>query len=195
MLDARLWFYGWTGGRAADIKMQCCILFRRKVLRLRRGTTVTFRCKSVGFSMVRQLRLREFMKFWANHSSGLDRHATANRHEFVIGPLCKHAVFQEKARLYYCIRCKWSFLVCGGKVVVLGEDGSPLGGDRGFRRFATFEEGPCPVLEAFVSAASFDAGPSQPQFKREDDIEMGHLVPRYLHPRSGRRRPVLHALS
>jgi hypothetical protein len=119
----------------------------------------------------------------------------ATRHEFVIGPLCKHAVFQKKARLYYCIRCKWSFLVCGGKVVVLDEDGSPLGGDGGRRRFATFEEGPCPVLEAFVSAASFNTGPSQPQLNRECDVELGHLVPSYLHTRSGRRQPALHAVS
>jgi hypothetical protein len=31
MLDAWLWFYRWVGGGAADIKMQCGILFRRKV--------------------------------------------------------------------------------------------------------------------------------------------------------------------
>jgi len=156
---------------------------------------VTFRCKSVGFSMARQLRLREFMKFWANHSTGLSPCTKATQHEFVIGPLCRHAVFQEKARLYYCIRCKWSFLVCGGKVVVLDEDGSPLGGDEGLHRFATFEEGPCPVLEAFVSAASFDTGPSQPQLKRARDVELGQLVPSHVHTRSWHRQPVLHAVS
>ena len=158
------------------------------------GTAVIFRCKSVGFSMVRQLRLCEFMKFWTNHSSGLGRRSTATRHEFVIGPLCKHAVFQEKARLYYCIRCKWSFLVCGSRVAVLDEEGSSLVGKDSLCRFETFEEGPCPVLEAFVSAGSFDPGPFQAHFRRKCD-ESSHLAPHYVRSWSGRSRPVLRVLS
>ncbi|MBV8452406.1 MAG: hypothetical protein JOZ29_09055 [Deltaproteobacteria bacterium] len=133
------------------------------------------------------------MKFWANRSNG--RGPTAAKHEFVIGPLFKHAVFQEKARLYYCIRCKWSFLVCGSKIVVLDEDSSPLGGDGGLRRFVTFEEGPCPVLEAFVAAASFDTGSSQPQFKRERELEHGRLVPHHLQVQPGRHQPALRVVS
>ena len=132
-----------------------------------------------------------FMNFWANGSSTLDRRR-ATRHQFVIGPLCERAIFQRKARLYYCIRCKWSFLVCGGRVAVLDEDGNPLGGDESLRKFATFEEGPCPVLEAFVSTASFDG--CSGSRTRECD-EPVHLVPRHAHIRSERRRPVLHIVS
>jgi hypothetical protein len=72
------------------------------------------------------------------------------RHDLVIGPLCDSVLFGRKARLYYCIRCKWSFLVCGGKVALLDEGGNPLAGDRSLGRFGTFKEGPCPVLEAFA---------------------------------------------
>ena len=135
------------------------------------------------------------MNFWVNRFKSLGRRPTDTRHAFVIGPLCKSAIFQQKARLYYCVRCKWSFLVCGGKVVVLDEDGSPLGGDGSRLRFATFEKGPCPVLEAFVSAASFNTGPLEPQFRKECDVEPGHLAPSPLHVRSRRHRPALRAVS
>jgi hypothetical protein len=134
------------------------------------------------------------MNFRANASSGLGRQATAIRHEFVIGPLRKRSAFQQKARLYYCIRCKWSFLVCGSKVAVLHEDGGALGRDEGLHRFATFEEGPCPVLEAFRSAASLNTGPSEPHFRRGCD-ERVHLVSRRVRLRSERPRPVLHVVS
>ncbi len=135
------------------------------------------------------------MKFWANCFAGREPRSRATRHEFVIGPLCKRKVFQQKARLYYCMRCKWSFLVCGSKVAVLDEDGSPLGDNESLRRLTTFEEGPCPVLEAFFSAASFNTGPPEPQFSKESHAEPGHLAPRHLHARSARRRPALQVVS
>jgi hypothetical protein len=56
-------------------------------------------------------------------------------------------MFGRKARLYYCIRCKWNFLVCERQVVVLDEHGQPLAGTKGAERFDTLEEGPCPGLE------------------------------------------------
>jgi hypothetical protein len=73
------------------------------------------------------------------------------QHEFVIGPLCDSELFGRKARLYYCSRCKWSFLVCGSKVAVLDEGGNRLARDDSFRRFDALEESPCPVLEALAS--------------------------------------------
>jgi hypothetical protein len=82
----------------------------------------------------------------------------ATRHEFVIGPRCQHAAFKQETRLYYCIHCKWRFLVCGSQVAVLDEDGTPLVGQESLQRFKTFEEGPCSVLEAFASAALFGVG-------------------------------------
>jgi len=135
------------------------------------------------------------MNFWVNRFKSLGRRPTDTRHAFVIGPLCKSAIFQQKARLYYCVRCKWSFLVCGGKVVVLDEDGGPLSGDVSHRRFATFEEGPCPVLEAFVSAASFNTCPLEPQSRKECDVGPGHLAPSHLHVRFNRPRLALRVVS
>src|SRR5215472_10291790 len=131
------------------------------------------------------------MNFWVNRFKSLGRRPTGTRHAFVIGPLCKSAIFQQKARLYNCVRCKWSFFVCGGKVVVLDEDGGPLGGDGSRRRFTTFEKGPCPVLEAFVSAASFNTGPLEPQFRKECDVEPGNLVSSHLRVRFDRPRLAL----
>lgn len=61
-------------------------------------------------------------------------------------------MFQRKARLYYCIRCKWSFLVCERQVIVLDEHGRPLPGTKGAERFDTFDEGPCPGLEVLRSS-------------------------------------------
>jgi hypothetical protein len=98
------------------------------------------------------------VKFWESSAPALKRPSRSLRHEFVIGPLCDSNLSPGKARLYYCIKCKWSFLVCGSEVAVLDEDGSPLIGKESLRRFNTFEEGPCPVLEAFVSAALPHAG-------------------------------------
>lgn len=69
------------------------------------------------------------------------------RHEFVIGPQRESPMFQRKARLYYCIRCKWSFLVCERQVIVLDEHGKPMVGALGSERFETFDQGPCPGLK------------------------------------------------
>ena len=78
------------------------------------------------------------------------RHATA-RHEFVIGPLCDSEVFGQKVRLFHCLRCRSSFLVCGSKVAVVDKGGNSLTGGASSRRSGNFEEGLCPVLEAFAS--------------------------------------------
>ena len=91
------------------------------------------------------------MKLWGNgiyHPA--KRRDRSLRHEFVVGPLCDSSLSERKARLYYCIRCKWNFLVCGSKVAVLDERGNPLTGTESSDRFNTFAEGPCPVLEALT---------------------------------------------
>jgi hypothetical protein len=133
------------------------------------------------------------MNLWQNHPGAIDR-PMATRHEFVIGPLCRHAPFQREARLYYCIRCKWSFLVCGSTVAVLDEEGRPLAGDGSLRRFQTFEEGPCPVLEAFAAAASLDVGAIEANFRREWDGS-SHLASGHVRSRPSRVRPMLRVLS
>jgi hypothetical protein len=80
------------------------------------------------------------------------------RHEFVIGPRCDSSLFAEKARVYYCIRCRWNFLVCRSRVAVLDERGNPLTGTESSDRFNTFEEGPCPVLKALTSDVPSETG-------------------------------------
>ena len=86
------------------------------------------------------------MKLWESHFLRPQRHAPSVRHEFVIGPFCDSALFRRKARLYYCIRCRWQFLVSEKKVVVLDNDGHPMAGADSSARFNTFAEGPCPAL-------------------------------------------------
>lgn len=91
------------------------------------------------------------MKLWESDIFRPPRHAPGLRHEFVIGPLCDTALFRHKARLYYCIRCRWHFLVCEKKVVVLDEDRRPMAGPDSSARFDTFAEGPCPALTELES--------------------------------------------
>src|ERR1700680_123620 len=97
------------------------------------------------------------MKLWGN---GVDhqRSDRSFRHEFVIGPLRESSLSPRKARLYYCLRCKWNFLVCGSRVAVLDERGNPLTGTESSNRFSTFEEGPCPVLKALTSDVPSETG-------------------------------------
>jgi hypothetical protein len=93
------------------------------------------------------------MTLWHKSGKSRDHQPIPLRHDFVVGPQRHSDLFGRAARLYYCVRCKWSFLVCGSKVAVLDEDQSPITGEESLRRFNTFAEGACPVLEAFVSAA------------------------------------------
>jgi len=93
------------------------------------------------------------VKFWENRAAA-KQCATSIRHEFVIGPLRDSSLFHRKARVYYCIRCKWDFLVCPNRVAVLDERGNPLSGTGRSGRFSMFEEGPCPVFEALISDIS-----------------------------------------
>ncbi|MGC1398278.1 hypothetical protein [Candidatus Binatus sp.] len=97
------------------------------------------------------------MKLWESLASRPQRHAPSLRHEFVIGPLCDSELFPRKARLYYCVRCKWHFLVCEKTVVVLDGYGHPMAGPDSSTRFATFAEGPCPPLAELESHYSNEA--------------------------------------
>jgi hypothetical protein len=61
---------------------------------------------------------------------------------------------------------------------VLGGDGSPLVGEESLRRFNTFEEGPCSVLEAFASAAPPDVGTLRlPLRSKSDEPDKFGLIP------------------
>jgi hypothetical protein len=72
------------------------------------------------------------------------------RHSFAIGPLCDSYLFNGQARLYYCTRCRWSFLVSNSAVAVIDEEGRPLGGEEAKMQFGSFENGPCPVLQGLA---------------------------------------------
>jgi len=109
---------------------------------------------------------------------GSSSESTASlRHEFAIGPLRDHFLFKDKARQYYCIRCKWTFLVAGNKVAVLDEHGSPLTDDESTNRFGTFALGPCPVLEALTSEAFEETTSSQVARLGREFCEPRPLVP------------------
>lgn len=73
-----------------------------------------------------------------------------SRHHFVIGPQRATPWFSRPARIYYCFRCKWSYLVCGAEVVVVDEDGHPLDRDESAKRFNSFADEACPVFNALA---------------------------------------------
>jgi hypothetical protein len=143
--------------------------------------------------VVRQLPLASAMKLWARHTEVAER-SPSSRHEFVIGPLRNSNLSPEKARIYYCRLCKWSFLVCGNRVAVIDEDGQPLVGRESSTRFSTFEEGPCPVLEAFSSAFMADVDKS-PQLFRSEYHGPSNLASRNFPTRPDRSRPVLRVFA
>jgi hypothetical protein len=95
------------------------------------------------------------MNFWWRSRTSPPR-ITA-RHQFVIGPR-PTGTGAASGRLYYCARCNWSFLVCGSRVAVLDENGIPIAGAVGRERFATFENGPCPMLAEPPPIAASSAG-------------------------------------
>jgi len=99
------------------------------------------------------MRLPLCMKLWKyllEYSTGGDR---SSRHEFVIGPLFHSPLFDRQARLYHCVGCRWTFLVCGSQVVVLDADSKPMTRADSGDRFSTFENGPCPALTMLESTA------------------------------------------
>jgi hypothetical protein len=135
------------------------------------------------------------MNFWRKRSSS--QNGLRLRHDFVIGPQRHSHLFGRAARLYYCVRCKSSFLVCGSKVAVLDEDELPITGEESLRRFNTFGEGPCPVLEAFVSAVMARAEALRPP-SRGKRVEPASLAPAALVRMpawSARPRPSLRLLT
>jgi hypothetical protein len=150
------------------------------------------------FFRVWNLRLGHIMNFWRKRASLQNGLMTTRlRHDFVIGPQRHSDLFGRPARLYYCVRCKSSFLVCGSKVAVLDEDEVPITGEESLRRFNTFGEGPCPVLEAFVSAVTARAEALGPPSRSKYD-EPGSVAPAapiHMPPWTARPRPSLRLLT
>jgi len=98
------------------------------------------------------------MWLWKLNHNASKSNANSLEHRFVLGPLRPHRLFSKPARLYYCRRCRWSFLVSGRKVVVLNTTGDILADPEDQRRLDTFPEGSCPVLEALSHDAEKDHG-------------------------------------
>jgi hypothetical protein len=138
------------------------------------------------FGLARHLPLGSGMKLWERHIEAAER-PPSSRHEFVIGPLRESNLSSQKARIYYCRLCEWSFLVCGSRVAVIDEDGQPLVGRESCIRFSTFGEGPCPVLEEFSSAYMADVDKSQSPFRSEhherSNLASGNFPTRPARPR------------
>jgi hypothetical protein len=112
----------------------------------------------------------------------LHRHESASeaeaslRHEFVIGPLRRHFLFEHEARQYYCTRCKWTVLISGSKVVVLDKHGSPLADGETLQRFGASYVGPCPVLKALAVEAFGPTTISQLTASGIDSTESRHMA-------------------
>jgi hypothetical protein len=81
--------------------------------------------------------------------------AAATKHVFAIKILDKlPGLFKPNRYLYYCARCKWSFVVNDGRsgvITAVDGDGNSLQHDEKERRLATFALGPCPALQVLNS--------------------------------------------
>ena len=130
------------------------------------------------------------MKLWRKKP----QQAARLRHNFLVGPRRHSDLFGRAARLYKCVRCNWSFLVCGRRVVVLNDDGSPIVGQESLRRFNTFAQGACPVLEVPESAAL--TGPESLRVRsrgaQSDPLKAAFLPVSIW---SGRTRPLLRVIT
>jgi hypothetical protein len=91
------------------------------------------------------------MKLWPIHTHAFSTEHISLRHEFAIGPIRYDATLGENAREYYCIRCKWIFVVGRKKIAFLDGNGAVVTGEDNSARLGTFENGPCPVLQAFAA--------------------------------------------
>ena len=134
------------------------------------------------------------MKLWGSQLFRPRPQATSLRHGFVIGPLCDSELFGRKARLHYCLRCNWRFLVSEKKVVVLDEVGHPMAGPDSSTRFATFAEGPCPALARSEARAPIKAYIVNLEPRRES-YERRSLVTGNVPVGAARPRPMFRVLS
>jgi hypothetical protein len=86
-------------------------------------------------------------------------------HIFTVKALGKlPGLFKAKRYLYYCARCKWSFIVNDGRRGVLtpvSDNGSALTHEEAVARAATFAAGPCPALRRLSEAPATVSLPSR----------------------------------
>jgi hypothetical protein len=69
------------------------------------------------------------------------------RHMFAIEDLGQSGWFKPHSYRYFCVLCRWRFLVENrhGDVTASDESGKALNGAEGAARVATFAFGPCPA--------------------------------------------------
>ena len=77
-------------------------------------------------------------------------------HMFTVKALGKlPGLFKPTRYLYFCARCRWSFIVNDGRRGVLtpvSDNGKPLSREEAVARAATFAAGPCPALRRLSEA-------------------------------------------
>jgi hypothetical protein len=116
------------------------------------------------------------------------------RHDFLIGPLAVSPIVARRARTYHCVRCKWSFLVCESRIAALDENGNPISGNEGRRRFKTFGDGPCPALGR-SNVASPQAAHNKRVSPRRNGNESGYLAPGLVCTWAGRARDMFRVFT
>ncbi len=75
--------------------------------------------------------------------------AAQMRHNFAIWALEKSGTSRRHLHIFYCVRCKWVFLVNdhSGSVTPLDQNGNPIREAEAAEMIATFGVGPCPVFK------------------------------------------------
>jgi hypothetical protein len=85
-------------------------------------------------------------------------------HIFTVKALGKPpGLFKANRYLYFCARCKWSFIVNDGRRGVLtpvSDNGKALSHEEAVARAATFAAGPCPALRRLYEAPAAVSLPS-----------------------------------
>jgi hypothetical protein len=116
----------------------------------------------------------------------------AVRHSFAIQTLGKRpGLFQAQRYLYYCVRCKWTFLINDtGRNAVTPVDsaGKELVAHEAHRRLLTFAQGPC-------SATSFIGDRSPIPVEAQPEASSGIRMTRPPRDARGTSRPRLHLVS
>jgi len=83
-------------------------------------------------------------KAWQRLFSARNTRIRHVRHLFAIQRFRNGTVRNPYNYCYYCVRCRWAFLVDGrGGVVAVDKDNRPLEGVVGAYRVETFKHGPC----------------------------------------------------
>ena len=105
-------------------------------------------------------------------SAGPRFSAAEMRHNFTIWALAKSGSSRRRLHLYYCVRCKWAFLVDDESVSVtpLDQDGNPLRAPEAGKRLATFGVGPCPEFSRLTRHARLT------QLVTRADVPRGRLA-------------------